>query len=419
MESIKVLWFTNTPSLAGGKFKTSSMTGGWIFSLENAIREESDIELGVAFYGKKALLKSDDKNKYFPIEGNNQFFGKLINKIQHINFREEDVEDYLSVINEYVPDIIHIFGTEIPWGRIIRYVKIPVIISIQGNITVIIHKCFSGLPKSFIQKNLNLKDRLLFRDIISSYKTGKKYSIIEQEIFSNCKYFTGRTDWDRRISKVFAPHSVYFHLDEMLRNIFYETKWDNQLNETLKVVSTISEPFYKGLETIFEALNIFNTKRKDINIEWHIVGITENSIIPRMLKKKYHLYESLKNKIVYHGKLHEQYLIDVLLKSNIYVQTSHIENSPNSLCEAMMLGIPIIATYAGGTSSLLTDKKEGILIQDGDPYSLAGTIIELCENYNIAKEYGKHARERAIERHDKTKIVNDLREIYNSVFNSY
>lgn len=40
---------------------------------------------------------------------------------------------------------------------------------------------------------------------------------------------------------------------------------------------------------------------------------------------------------------------------------SHIENSPNNLCEAMILGMPCIATDAGGTSTLLSNMKDGLL----------------------------------------------------------
>ena len=79
---------------------------------------------------------------------------------------------------------------------------------------------------------------------------------------------------------------------------------------------------------------------------------------------------------------------------HIYIAISHIENSPNSLCEALILGAPCIATNAGGTSSLIEDGNNGILIQDGDAYSMAGAIIELTENYNIAIDYGNSARKK-------------------------
>ena len=91
-----------------------------------------------------------------------------------------------------------------------------------------------------------------------------------------------------------------------------------------------------------------------------------------------------------------------MLNANLYVHPSHIENSSNSICEAMLLGMPIIATYAGGTPSILGDKNEGLLVQDGDPYALA-------------KSLGSKARVKSFIRNDKEKIVKDVINIYASI----
>jgi glycosyltransferase involved in cell wall biosynthesis len=102
----------------------------------------------------------------------------------------------------------------------------------------------------------------------------------------------------------------------------------------------------------------------------------------------------------------------------MYVMASHIENSSNSLCEAMILGMPCIATYAGGTASLLKDNEDGILIQDGDPWSLSGAILELYNNPQKAVDYGKNARNKALIRHDKERIATDLLAIYRTISNN-
>jgi glycosyltransferase involved in cell wall biosynthesis len=94
---------------------------------------------------------------------------------------------------------------------------------------------------------------------------------------------------------------------------------------------------------------------------------------------------------------------------------SHIENSPNNLCEAMILGMPCIATFVGGTGSLLNDGHEGILIQDGDPWSMAGAIVELKEEFDRAISMGEHARKRALIRHDKDRIASELQGIYSNI----
>lgn len=98
---------------------------------------------------------------------------------------------------------------------------------------------------------------------------------------------------------------------------------------------------------------------------------------------------------------------------------SHIENSPNNLSEAMILGMPCIATFAGGTGSLLIDGYEGILIQDGDPWAMAGAVMEMKENFERAIVVADKARTRALNRHDKNRIINDLIDIYKKILGFY
>ena len=55
------------------------------------------------------------------------------------------------------------------------------------------------------------------------------------------------------------------------------------------------------------------------------------------------------------GSLDENEMI-CELKSHIYVMPSHIENSPNNLCEAMILEC-LVLLHAGGTASMMSNKK--------------------------------------------------------------
>ena len=99
----------------------------------------------------------------------------------------------------------------------------------------------------------------------------------------------------------------------------------------------------------------------------------------------------------------------------MYVHMSHIENSPNSVCEAMILGIPVIASFTGGTASMLENGKEGLLLQDGDPYVYAGAIVDYYLHFDKAMSYGEKARQRALARHNPKRIVGQLLDAYNNV----
>ena len=122
------------------------------------------------------------------------------------------------------------------------------------------------------------------------------------------------------------------------------------------------------------------------------------------------------NKYVnYLGNKDENFMVQKMLQSNLFVLPSNIDNSPNSLVEAMLLGMPIISTYAGGIPSLIENNTEGILIQDNDPYLLSAAILELNNNKEKAITLGHNARIKALKRNDPGNIVNDMLKIYEDI----
>ena len=138
---------------------------------------------------------------------------------------------------------------------------------------------------------------------------------------------------------------------------------------------------YKGLETILQATHFLLDS--NINFIWDVAGIKESDQVVRITEKQEETTFRANN-IKLLGSLSELPLIDLMLDCDLFVSPSHLPNSPNSVCEAMILGMPIIATCAGGTSSLLENKKEGILIQDGDPWAMAGAIMEMLESRKVS-----------------------------------
>lgn len=70
-----------------------------------------------------------------------------------------------------------------------------------------------------------------------------------------------------------------------------------------------------------------------------------------------------------------------ILASDIYLNTSHTEGMPLSICEAMTLGKPVIATNTSGAIELL-EQEHGILV-DRTVEQIGDAIIKLYCNENI------------------------------------
>lgn len=119
--------------------------------------------------------------------------------------------------------------------------------------------------------------------------------------------------------------------------------------------------------------------------------------------------------IIQCGVATPQELKNVILNSTVYVHPSYIDNSPNSLCEAQILGCPVVATNVGGVSSLIENERTGYLVPANDPYQLAFIIKELYTDVKKNRILGDAAKEVALKRHDKSKIVNNLISIYHQI----
>jgi len=422
MEFVKkrILWFSNTKCgydhLVDGT-KNAPATGTWMESIANAFNNNNTYEIGIAFHTKKKEDKVLTRNNitYYPIyiKTSKSKFSRLATKARGKVSWYDELDDYLKVIEDYKPDLIHVFGSEENFGFVASHTNIPVTLSIQGNLTVYEWKYFSGLTFRQLFSGFNLKNFLKFSTAYAKYDLFAKRATREQEIMKNIQHIIGRTDWDKRIAKVLSPDATYYYNDEILRGQFYKEPIVNlELKDTLRVTTMSGPAVYKGLETVCKAISLLNNL--NIDFTWSIGGVSESDNLVKAIKKKLGKDFPKKN---YHflGRMNEHQIVDLLRDTNIYVMPSHIENGSIVLSEAMVLGLPVITTLAGGTSSRLTDKKEGLMIQSGDPWSMAGAVIELKDNYDDAIIYGLNARKRALVRHNPDQVIKDLNDIYNQI----
>lgn len=417
---IKVLWFSNTAA-TGIEYLAKDLkvkgTGGWMNSLNNALK--SEVDLTVAFHYPYKKNKFEYKNtKYYPIYNGNIYLQLIKKRFSIINTDYKYLKCYLSIIKEVQPDIIHIHGTENNFLTILKHINIPVLVSIQGNLTVYNHKYFSGFNGRFLRKIKfeSLNDFILgFKSFKKDKQLFVKRAKFEERHMKNIQHVIGRTGWDFRITRVLSPNSIYYHGDEILREAFYKYKWSNTYKSGKVIVFTTNgDSYYKGIETVFHSISLL--KNLGIEIDWRIAGINQNSLI-KSISESYLNQNFPTSGFTLLGSLNEDELSEELLRAHLYVMPSHIENSPNNLCEAMILGLPCIAAFAGGTGSILEDGVDGILIQDGDPWCLSGAILELINNPEKSNFFSKNARVKALIRHNKERVTEQYIKTYKSILN--
>ena len=415
---MRILWISATagnyrsPNVSGGGYNG----GGWISSMQYELAKRDDIKLGIAFCrnGEPAKVEQDGV-VYYPIPHHTKSKKDKILDLFKLNdaTRDEVLWPYYEhkfkeVIEDFKPDVIHIFGSELYHGLAARVAgNIPMVLHIQGLLSLSIYIL---LPPGFSRREYIMSGNGLqgkFHHL--QYLAYWKRSVYrEKAILNAVPYVIGRTDWDRQAMAVLNPKAKYYYGGEILRDVFYEAR-ERQIPKVPTITTTISFPTYKGYDVILKVANILKNELH-LNFQWNVYG----NIDPDFMEKHIGLrHQDLNVNLC--GVASAETLRDALLSSTMYFHSSYIENSPNSVGEAQMVGVPVVASRVGGTDSMVEHGKTGFLYPVTDPYIAAYYIKRLIDNKEENMAIGKKAREIALVRHDKRQIVKELLDVYEQI----
>lgn len=413
---MRVLWFANTPCNAVEHMKELTIGGGWLQTLDLYMQEK--VELHIAFYANwPESTFTCRKSTYHVIPSNSIRVSNVKNIFFPHVIHHEDTSRYLDIVNRVKPDLIHLHGTENAYGTMLSKVSVPVVVSIQGIMTPYAYR-FGGDAAEDIQTYVgpasrSFKGMLFEKGQKHTYDLLKLTAARESKYIRDVRYFIGRTAWDKRVSSVMSPGSRYYHGDEIMREVFYTKQWNPITHQGKWIIhTTASDHPMKGFRTIVDAVNLLINA--GIQLEWRVAGLSVQSTVVRVAKKQLgKAYPSEQIRLL--GRVGADALADQMAEAHLFVLPSFMENSPNSLCEAMMMGMPCIATNGGGTPSMLKDREEGLLVQPRDPWALAGAMMEMINDQPSAISYGQAARRTALKRHDPVRIVNQVFDAYQQI----
>ncbi|WP_423998830.1 glycosyltransferase family 4 protein [Maribacter sp. IgM3_T14_3] len=416
MQKIKVLWVINElfPEVAEFLKLEKSYVGGWVNGLANNIKTRDSIQLHIATAYQVESIKQFHANKIS--------FHLLPSMKSNQDYDEGLEKEWQTLITELKPDVIHIHGTEYAHGLALMNScpEQKYVISIQGLVSVYVKYYLANLPFSTILKNISFRDIVRFDTIWQGKSNYKKRGKFEMQYLSKTKNVMGRTDWDYAHAKKINHNIKYHFCNETLRNSFYTPpKWDfNLIKQNSIFLSQSSYPI-KGLHQMLEALSIVKNYNSKV-----ILNIAGENILARsnykitgfakIIKELITKYD-LKENVNFLGILNEHQMKDQYLKSHIFVCPSSIENSPNSLGEAQILGVPSIASYVGGNHNLVNSGHDGFLYRFEEPVILAQLIIKLFNNRKLCERISANAIVSGELRHNREINVNRNLEIYNDI----
>ena len=410
---MKVLWFEIS---VPGKFKgDKTPISGWQDSLEQIVRTCKDIELTIAFEGTEGMVpKEVDGVKYIPLVPHYSFWDrKYRNNSNRWNRANKVVPLAVKCIEEVKPDLIHVFGTEWEFGQVAKYTYIPVVIHMQGCIAPYNDALFPpgySISDRIIQAGCNIKRQW---DIWRERRYQNSWEDMERSNFKVVANYMGRTEWDRQLVEIFHPGAHYYHVEEALRPSFIENSeaWQPKVGEhKLRLMTTGCSSHWKGMDTLLKTAHAL--KEQGVDFEWLVAG-NMGGLKTEIEKKENLMFTD--NNVNILGFTGPDDLQRLLLSSDIYVHTAYIDNSPNSVCEAQYLGLPIISTNVGGISSLVIDGKEGKLVPANSCYNMAYEIMTLAKDLERQKMYSKNSMEHARNRHNPVHIMKQLLDCYQAI----
>lgn len=406
---MRILWIVNIvmPEASKALGQPARQVEGWLTGYKKALLDVyPDIDLHI-------VSPSNCKKEI------------QIGRTTHHLFPSSDtLSSYFSELNKEIqPDVVHIHGTEFPHSLI--WIKTcgcqHTLVSIQGLSSICATHYMGGLTKEDLRGCWSFNDWRFGRTLPQEKEKLARRGDAEIELLKRAENIAGRTEWDKENTLLINPSLRYHTLQEILREPFYNHAGQWQIDKCQPHRIFVSQSHYplKGLHKLLMALPIVRKTFPDVQL--HIVGEDRidqhwrhRSTYVNVLRKL--IYQNdLRECIHYHGYLSAEQMAEQFILAHVYVCPSSIENSCNSLCEAQMIGTPVIASNVGGLKDLVVHEQTGLLYDFDDVQTLAHQICQIFTDEVLAKSLSKKGCCIASIRHDKISVITKLYNIYSSI----
>ena len=409
---MKILWITNIIMPEAEALMSSPSTlkasGGWMVGLAEQLTQSKEINLTIATVSKRVSHITKLQGKYIT-------YYILPQKSYDICWH--------SVQEEVQPNVIHLHGTEYPWGK--SYVDAcgpeHVVVSIQGLLSACYYYYYYGISFWEIIRNATVWS-ILRGGMLKGKRSFRNQSKREIELLQKVHHIIGRTSWDRAHTWAINPDAKYHFCNEILRREFFDgSRWE--YDRCSKHSIFLSQGTYpiKGLHQMLQAMPLIIRHYPDAQIRIAGGDITQRkglrgillysdyaNYISRLIRRLH-----LDGHVMFTGPLDAESMKQEYLNANVFVCPSTIENSPNSLGEAQILGVPCISSYIGGVADMIPNSACGTMYRFEEKNMLAKAV---CDMFAKSEFVGQQQMiDIASQRHNPVTNVEALVKIYKEI----
>ena len=289
-------------------------------------------------------------------------------------------------------DLLHLHGSELQFPAAAAGLALPVLLSVQG----LVSECVKVLPGAFSWR------RLLWN--LAGY--------YERRYLPRVPNFSCRTHWDAAHVARLSPGSRVFHNWEAIREEFFVAARQPRPAPAGRPLLLFvgGSQLMKGYA---ETLAAFDLIRATTDMRLVVAGPAYANEMADA-RRRFPPRHTRPEDIEYRGFQTAAQLAQLCREALCLVHPSYLDNSPNSVCEAQVAGLPVVATNVGGVASLIEHGHTG-LFAELSPRSLAHQVLRLHQHPALRARLARQAQAVAHQRHAPATVLRRTVEIYAAI----
>jgi glycosyltransferase involved in cell wall biosynthesis len=266
---------------------------------------------------------------------------------------------------------------------------------------------YFALLVSFFCRLFKLKYVVILHggDLPTRYKNSPKLSIL---LLKNAQVVIAPSDYlKQKTSEAFGIEPI------IIRNPIELNLYHFRQREIIEPVLLWVRSFQEVYNPFMAIQVVEKLKVKYPNVRLYFVGPDKSNMLPE-IKSRINTLKLEKN-VVIMGKMSVIEWLKFSEECNIFINTTHKDNTPVSVLEAMALGLPVVSTRVGGIPYLLNENFDGLCCNDNDFEDMAKKIELLIGDFNLVKNITNRAKFKIDTNYDGEIIFNQWVNLIESI----